>query len=379
MDTIFTKEKIFKAYLDCRKAKKNTANALKFEINREKNLFKLLEEIRQGTYAVSRHICFIVKEPKPREIFAADFRDRIVHHLLCNEIYDLFEKDFIDNSFANRIDKGTHKGVKKLKEYFKEVSKDTYYLKLDIKSFFCSINKDILYKIVSEKIVITDSPDYWKREILWLCKKIIYHDPTQNYIFKGDKKLKELILKDKSLFYSNGKGLPIGNLTSQFFANVYLDCLDHFIYSQGLKYYIRYVDDFVILGKKITISELPKIKEFIETNLDLKISDKKIEFQKINKGIDFLGYCIKPNYTLVRKKIVSKFKGKICYLKSTDDKKTLAAINSYYGHFMHADSYGLRKHIFKKYFDNYKNIFTTSKGYSQLKSYRHPTKEVQII
>ena len=119
METIFTKEKIFKAYLDCRKTKKNTANALKFEINREKNLFHLLRELQDRSYRISRHICFIVTEPKPREIFAADFRDRVVHHLLCNEIYELFEKDFIENSFANRMGKGTHKGVEKLKEYLK--------------------------------------------------------------------------------------------------------------------------------------------------------------------------------------------------------------------------------------------------------------------
>ena len=121
MDTIFTKEKIFKAYLACRKTKKNTANALKFEINREKNLFRLLNELQNKSYKISRHICFVVTEPKPREIFAADFRDRVVHHLLCNEIYDLFEKDFIENSFANRIGKGTHKGVEKLKEYLNKM------------------------------------------------------------------------------------------------------------------------------------------------------------------------------------------------------------------------------------------------------------------
>ena len=88
MDTIFTKEKIFKAYLGCRETKKSTANALKFEINREKNLFKLLNELQNKSYKISRHICFVVTEPKPREIFAADFRDRVVHHLVCNEIYD---------------------------------------------------------------------------------------------------------------------------------------------------------------------------------------------------------------------------------------------------------------------------------------------------
>ncbi len=367
MDTIFTKEKIFEAYLACRETKKNTANALKFEINREKNLFKLLRELQQGSYKISRHICFIVKEPKPREIFAADFRDRIVHHLLCNEIYQLFEIDFIENSFANRIGKGTHKGVEKLKEYLKQKDNNSNYLKLDVKSFFCSINKDTLYKIVYEKIIKSDAPDYWKREIVWLVKKIIYHDPTANYIFKGDPKLKRLISKDKSLFYSNGKGLPIGNLTSQFFANIYLDKLDQFIYSLGYKYYVRYVDDFIILGDRKIIHKLPIIKKFIKEKLDLTISDKKIVFQSTKIGIDFLGYYIKPSHTLVRRRVISRFKRKLCNLEVKNTKKSLATVNSYFGHFIHADSYNLRKSICGDLTSEFRNKFIFNDKYNYLK------------
>lgn len=367
METIFTKENLFTAYLACRKTKKNTANALKFEINREKNLFLLLRELQNRSYRISRHICFIVTEPKPREIFAADFRDRIVHHLLCNEIDKLFEKDFIENSFANRIGKGTHKGVEKLKEYLKQKDNNSNYLKLDIRSFFCSINKDILYKTVFEKIEKADEPDYWKREILWLCKKTIYHDPTTDYIFKGNENLKQLISKDKSLFCSNGKGLPIGNLTSQFFANVYLDKLDQFIYSLGFKYYLRYVDDFIILGDRKIIYELPKIKEFLEKELDLKLSDKKIIFQSSKIGIDFLGYYIKPSHTLVRRKVVSRFRSKLNFLDFADAKKALAVINSYFGHFSHADSYKLRKHFCIKLLSKLPEKLTFDKKYNYYK------------
>jgi hypothetical protein len=271
-----------------------------------------------------------------------------VHHLLCNEIYQLFEKDFIENSFANRIGKGTHKGVNKLKEYLKR-NDNSNYLKLDIKSFFCSINKDILYNIVYKKIEKAEKPDYWKKEIIWLSKKIIYHDPTQDYIFKGDAKLKKLIPKEKSLFYSNGKGLPIGNLTSQFFANAYLDKLDKFIYSLGFKYYVRYVDDFIILGDRKIVYELPKIKEFLKKELDLIISERKIVFQSIKIGIDFLGYYIKPSHTLVRRKVISRFRSKMINLKNSDIKDRLDIINSYFGHFSHANSYNLRKHFLSNY------------------------------
>jgi hypothetical protein len=363
MQEVFILEKLWKAYLDCKKRKKNTINALKFEINREKNLIALLKELKSREYKISKHICFIVKDPTVREIFAADFRDRVVHHLLYNEVKGIFEKDFIKNSFANRIGKGTHKGVEKLKEYLKDQS-ITHFLKLDIKSFFCSINKDILYGIVSEKINGADKSFGWKKDILWLCGKIIYNDPTKNYLFKGNWRLKNLIPKDKSLFYSKGKGLPIGNLTSQFFANAYLDQLDKFIYSLGHKYYIRYVDDFIILGDKNIYEDTDKIRQFLKDKLDLKLSEKKVRFQPVEMGIDFLGYFIKPSHILVRRKVVGRFKDKMYRLGPVNVKELMATGNSYFGHFIHGDSFKLRKTIYDKYF---KGKFKFKKQYKSIK------------
>ena len=364
MQEIFTLEKLWKAYNDCKKRKKNTINALKFEYNREKNLIALLQELKSKKYKISRHICFVIKDPSVREIFAADFRDRIVHHLLYNEVKDLFEEDFIENSFANREGKGTHKGVEVLKKYLKEVPPETYYLKLDIKSFFCSINKNILYDIVAEKIKGADRPYGWKKDIMWLCEKIIYHDPAKNYLFKGDLKMKSLIPKEKSLFHSNGRGLPIGNLTSQFFANAYLNQLDKFAYSLGHKYYIRYVDDFIILGDKNIYGEIDKIRTFLKDKLDLKLSEKKIKFQQISKGIDFLGYFIKPDYVLVRRKVIGRLKNKMYRLKNPTLKELLATANSYFGHFVHANAYKLRKSIYERYF---RDNFTAKKQYKSIK------------
>ena len=133
--TIFTIEKLYKAYKECLRNKKNTANALKFEMKREKNLFLLLSDLKNRKYEISRHIYFIVKEPSPREIFAGDFRDRIVHHLFCNEIQYLFEHCFIASSYANRKGKGTHKAVINLKFHLVRGGKDRqrlYFLKMDI-------------------------------------------------------------------------------------------------------------------------------------------------------------------------------------------------------------------------------------------------------
>lgn len=366
MESIFTKEKLFKAYADCKNKKKNTINALKFEINREKNLFKLLNELQHGSYKISRHICFVVTDPKPREIFAADFRDRIVHHLLYNEIIDIFEKDFIENSFANRKGKGCHKGIRQLKAYL-ETARQSWYLKLDIKSFFCSIDKDILFASVKEKILSADKPQYWKREILWITQKIIYNDPTQNFVYKGDKKLRQLIANEKSLFYSQGRGLPIGNLTSQFFANIYLDTMDKYISLLANGYYIRYVDDFIILGGRSIIKNLEPIKIFLKTDLGLAISDKKIKFQPSRIGIDFLGYYIKPDYILVRKKVVAKFKKKIAWQKYDTQNQRLSAINSYFGHFMHASTYNLRRKLFMKILTTSNSNFISQGEYDYLK------------
>lgn len=368
LSEIFTLEKIYKAYNDCKRRKKNTVSALKFELNREKNLIALLRDLKSQRYQISKHICFIVKDPTPREVFAADFRDRIVHHLLCNEIGELFEKDFIDNSFANRRGKGTHKGVAKLIEYLRVAERGSYYLKLDIKSFFRSINKDILWGLVEKKVSAAEKANWWKREILWLCQTIIYHDPTKNYIFKGDEKLKKLIPPEKSLFYARGKGLPIGNLTSQFFANIYLDQLDHFIQNRGHKHYLRYVDDFIILGGKGTIKEIEKVEEFLQLKLDLKLAPKKIKFQQLGRGVDFLGYYIKPGYVLVRRKIVTRLKAKIRGLNTNNLNYALSVVNSYLGHFRWANSFKLRKDIYWKYFSKY---FVTDKEYLSLKKYKN--------
>ena len=371
---VFTLEKLYQAYLDCRKRKKDTINALQFEIEREKNLIKLKRELNQKTYQISQHICFVITEPSPREVFAADFRDRVVHHLLYNEINHYFEKDFIENSFACRKDKGTHLAVGQLKDYLKEIGQG-FFLKLDIRSFFCSINKDILYKLILRKIVEVNKSTFWKKGILWLYQKIIFHDPTQNCIFKGDLSKKKFIPKEKSLFFSGGKGLPIGNLTSQFFANIYLNGLDQFVKRKlGINYYLRYVDDFVLLdkNKEKLKSLISSINEFLKTELDLELRLSKTKLQPVDKGISFLGYFVKPHYTLVRQKIVSRLKDKLHKLNKgggeiKDLKEVLAMINSYYGHFSHAFSFNLRKDIYENHLGKLRERFLPKLNYSYLK------------
>ncbi|MFW5887920.1 MAG: reverse transcriptase domain-containing protein, partial [Bacteriovoracia bacterium] len=353
---IFTLDKIHKAYNQCLKNKKNTANALKFEMQKEKNLYKLVKELKERKYKISRHICFIVTEPSPREIFASDFRDRVVHHLLCNEIESVFEKEFINNSYANRKNKGTHKAVKQLKRYVVRGGVDgnkLYYLKLDIKGFFRNIDKQLLFHIIVDKITSLDADEQWKSEVLWLTQMIIKHDPCSNYYFKSKKWMRSLVPIEKSLLSGEGKrGLPIGNLTSQFFANIYLNQMDHFIYEDlGFERYIRYVDDFIILdeSKEKLISAENRVRDFIEDSLVLKLCDDKTQLRLVEGGVDFLGYYVKPSHTLVRNKVVKRFKKKIYQSRdSLDgllDLDKIPMIQSYKGHCKHAYSYNLLKKL----------------------------------
>ena len=357
MSEIFTFEKIYRAYLDCRKTKRKTMNALKFEYNLERNIFQLQKELETKTYKPGRSICFVVEKPSPREIFAASFKDRVVHHLLIREIEKSGEKVLIFDTFSCRKNKGTHLAVERLKRFMKKATenykKEAFYLQLDISGFFMAINHNILYKIFEKLILKQNKSEQWKNEMLWLAKIIIFHKPTENYIVKSQPALFNLIPQRKSLFFAPvNKGLPIGNYSSQFFANLYLNKLDQFIKRElNFKYYVRYVDDFIMLAKnKSMFKNLEnKINEFLTKELDLVLNFKKTKLLPLSRGIEFLGYFIKPGYVLAKRSVVSRLRNKLynIEIRAIEPKNVLAIINSYYGHFGHAFSFNLRKAIFE--------------------------------
>jgi retron-type reverse transcriptase len=277
-------EEVFEAYFNCRSNKRNTANAIAFEVDYESNLVKLYEEINSGTYQVGRSIAFIVNKPVKREIFAADFRDRVVHHLIISKLNHLFEKQFIYDSYSCRIGKGTHFGIQRIDKFIRQCSanytNDCYILKLDLKAFFMSINKNILF----EKLALFTQQKYHapdKELIIRLCKKIIFNNPTQNCIIKGKRSNWDDLPGTKSLFHSKPNcGLPIGNLTSQVFANFYMDSFDHYIkHDLKIRYYGRYVDDFVIVykSKEYLKNLIPKLSDFLQSNIQATIHPKKIK------------------------------------------------------------------------------------------------------
>ncbi len=247
-------ESVYRAYLDCRKRKRCTINALRFEYNLIDNLFNLTLALQKGTYQPSRSVCFITTTPKLREIFAADFADRIVHHLIVRELEKILEPGFIYDSYASRKGKGTHAAVKRLQGFMLKVTRNknlpAYFLKLDIRSFFMSIDKNILFGIFERVLTEKVHPEY--NALLYLINRVIFHNCVDDYVFKGDPAILDKMPPHKTLFkMPPEKGLPIGNLTSRFFANVYLNVLDRFIkHTIKCPFYMRYVDDLILLSQK---------------------------------------------------------------------------------------------------------------------------------
>ena len=362
--TFISIEELFQAYINCRHYKRNTINAIAFEIDYENNLIALCEKINNGTYQPGRSITFIVNRPVKREIFAADFRDRVVHHLIIGKLNSLFEKELIHDSYACRTGKGTHFGIQRINRFMRQCSlnytKDCYILKLDIKGFFMRIDKNILFEklkaFIHEKYKEQD-----KNLVIELCRKVIFYDPTAKCLIRGKRKNWKGLPYDKSLFYSlENCGLPIGNLTSQIFANFYMNCFDHFIkHDLGVRFYGRYVDDFVLVhsDKEYLKSLVPKIKDFLRLKLRLTLHPNKIYLQHYTKGVKYLGAVIKPYRIYIANRTKGNFYEAIERLNliAKDHKpnkeekgKFLSSMNSYLGIMKHYKTYHLRKRIIIK-------------------------------
>ncbi len=330
---------LYKAYLECRKNKRKTVNALKFELNLENNLNMLLEDLKNRKYKTNSSVCFILTEPSVREIFAADFRDRIVHHLFVRELNSMAEKRFIYDSYACRKDKGTHKAVSKLLKFIrlksKNYKKEIWFMKIDIKSFFINIDLNVLYKLTLNLISKSKKNKKWEEEIVYLAKVIIFSKPANNYRRKGNTDLIKLVPKNKSLIWQKeNKGLPIGNYSSQFFANLYLNKLDQYCKKAlKIKHYLRYVDDMLILSecKEILKKQRDLINNFLREELSMELNNKKTMIQSVDRGVDFLGYFLKKEKIYPRNSVVSRYKNKlykVAVTKSFAPYKKIIQINS---------------------------------------------------
>ena len=356
---------LFEAYADCRKNKRNTMNALAFEVDYEHELIRLWDEIHTDTYQLGRSIAFVVDKPVKREIFAADFRDRVVHHLLINKLNPLFERLFIQDSYACRKNKGTQAGILRAARFIRQCSqsytKDCFVLKLDIQGFFMAIDKKILWVRLRDFII----QNYTHKDqglVLKLCYKILANNPTKNCFIKGSRKNWEGLPPDKSLFYSKPNcGLPIGNLTSQIFANFYMNAFDHFMkHDLGLRYYGRYVDDFLLVhqDKAYLKSLIHRIANFLSAELGLTLHPRKIYLQHYTRGVTFLGMNITPHGILAGKRLKGNFydammrHNKLARERKPTKEEQLAflcSMNSYLGIMKHYNTYKFRKKMLIKH------------------------------
>jgi RNA-directed DNA polymerase len=303
-DTDFSFNSLVQAYLDCRQHKRNTASALAFEAHLEANLCALFDELAAGTYRPGRSICFAITRPKPREVWAADFRDRIVHHILYNHIAPRFHASFDVGSCACIPGRGTLYGVKRLETQVRSItqnwSRPAFYLKCDLANFFVSINKNVVFEQLAAKV----HEPWW----LWLAQVVLFHDPREEVAIYDASGALKMVPSHKSLWNApDDHGLPIGNLSSQFFANVYLDALDKFCKHQvGARHYVRYVDDFILLHESAQwLNDAhAKIREFLPAVLGGRLNDSKTILQPVARGIDFVGQVIKPWRRTTRRRTV---------------------------------------------------------------------------
>jgi hypothetical protein len=319
---------LVQAYLDCRATKRNTASALAFEERLEANLVNLHDDLCSGHYRPGRSICFVNLRPKPREVWAAAFRDRIVHHLLYNHISPRFYASFIANSCACIPGRGTLYAAQRLEHSVRSITQNwsvpAHYLKMDLANFFVAIDKHVLRAQIAQRV----TEPFW----LALADTILFHDPRQDVELRGDSARLALVPPHKRLMNAPSHcGLPIGNLSSQFFANIYLDALDQFCKHQvGAKHYVRYVDDFIILhpSPQWLHQALARITAWLPEHLGAHLNPTKTILQPIARGIDFVGHVIKPWRRTTRKRTLATAVSRLRTMPSAD---VFTAGNSYLG------------------------------------------------
>jgi retron-type reverse transcriptase len=319
------------AWRKARKGKTKKIYIIEFEKNLRENLIQLRKELLEQTYKPEPLNTFILRDPKTRKISKSVFRDRIVHHALVRIIEPIFDKTFIYDSCANRIGKGNIFALKRFDLFKRQITSnlhsESFCLKADIKHYFQEVNQEILLQII--KIKITDE------KAIWLIKLIL----SNISVNRGGR---------TGFFINNG--MPLGNLTSQFFANVYLSELDYFVkHKLKTKYYIRYVDDFVILHSSEKQLECWKrqIDKFLKENLKIELHPDKSKIVNLSKGVDFVGFRIFYNHKLLRKRSFRKMFHKLNECKQGDITfvKFKESFNGWNAYAKWADSYNLIKKL----------------------------------
>lgn len=350
-------EGMTEAYFDCRRRKRKSASAIEFEMNYEHNICELVRLINSREYEPMTSVCFVVTRPRLREVFAANFRDRVVHHYVALRLIPLFEEVFSPRTFNCREGKGQLYGVQQLKNDIADCSNnyttDCYIMKLDIQGFFMSIDKAMLSRMVDEFILEKYNEDD-KDDVRYICRTIIMHEPQNNCERHSMDWLFEQLARNKSLFTNGkGKGIAIGNLFSQIFANFLLSVLDWYLEKLGIKYHGRYVDDFYCIhkDKSVLLGAVPKIRALLES-LKLTLHPKKFYIQHYSKGVDFTGAIVKPGRVYANNRVVNNFDFAVARLNAAKSlsqiEKAISSINSYLGLLRQYNEYGTRIRILSK-------------------------------
>jgi RNA-directed DNA polymerase len=342
------------AWHAARRGKKPSTDQLTFDSNWMCELLDLQRRLTAGTWHPSAPTCFIAHQPKAREIHAPTFADRVVHHLIVPPLEQIFELGFIHDSFSNRTGKGTHAAVARLRRFVREVHSGQgggFYLQLDIRNFFASIHRPTLWTLLKQRMERAALPIPVRRAVHAL---LTWPISKTGVTFACTDAERAAVPPHKRLENAEpGCGIAIGNLSSQFFANVYMDRLDQFVkHSLRARRYVRYVDDFVLVHHEWEqLAEWhAAIIEFLRDELRLTLKDGA-KLEPLSRGIDFLGYVIFPTHTVVRRRVIAHCRTKLaaCERNRTPADQVRSIWASYAGHFRHASSHRVVRDIHRRF------------------------------
>ena len=336
---LYDYENLFLAYKKARKGKTKKLYVIEFESNLQNNLLQLQKELIERTYQPEPIVIVVIRDPKTRKIGKAAFRDRVIHHALVNILHPIFDPMFISDNFASRKEKGHHLALERFDSFLRKISHNGeklkgiednnyiagYALKADVAKYFESIDHEILLRIIEEKVK--------DKEVLWLVNQILKYNAAVR-----------------------GRGMPLGNYTSQFFANVYLNKLDYFVkHTLRAKYYLRYVDDFVILDKNE--KKLERYKKYIDQylyNLGLKLHPTKSRVIPLHQGVPLLGFRVFYHYRLLKESSIRQIKRNLNiwkrnYVKGVPYENIMPRLEGWLAHAKHGNTFNLRRKILKEF------------------------------
>lgn len=348
---IISLENLFTSWEEFKQGKENKSDIQEFAFNLEDNIFALHQELRDGIYRHGPYQSFCIKDPKLRHIHKACVRDRVVHHAIVRILEPIFDPNFIYDSYSSREEKGTHKAIERFRKFAWKLSqnntKPVWVLKLDIKKFFDSVDHGILFDLIKKKIR--------DEKVLWLIEEIITSFNVHLRFKAGALNQREREREREST------GIPLGNVTSQLFANIYLNELDQFVKRElRVKYYVRYCDDFLLIANDANFGELSLIDKYLKEKLNLQLHPEKIILRKWSEGVDFLGYVIFPHFTLLRTKTKKRMFRKIEKQRlllnqgEINLKNFRQTVMSYMGVCSHARSRAIQKELKSIYKEEYR-------------------------